>query len=98
MCSLCEAAVSGAAKIISQHGGFTSAYSGNIMVCQVQLLDVPNIDRAVKVLLEKENQIIEHGNMFVSESMRKRGGGVVKIIPRMCNDYSIEINRNYPVR
>lgn len=77
------AAVSGAAKIIAQHGGFTSSYSGNIMVCQVQLLDVPNIDQAVKVILEKENDIIDHGNMFVSESMKKRGGGVVKIIPRI---------------
>lgn len=57
------------------------------MVCQVQLLDVPNIDQAVKVILGKENQIIEHGNMFVSESMRKRGGGVVKIIPSMRNQF-----------
>eukprot|EP01127_Copromyxa_protea_P012212 TRINITY_DN3158_c0_g1_i1.p1 TRINITY_DN3158_c0_g1~~TRINITY_DN3158_c0_g1_i1.p1 ORF type:complete len:955 (+),score=219.98 TRINITY_DN3158_c0_g1_i1:54-2867(+) len=77
------AAVSGAAKLISHHGGFTSSYSGNIMVCQVQLLDVPNIDRAVKAILENENQIIEHGNMFVSEGMIKRGGGVIKVIPRI---------------
>eukprot|EP01126_Amoeba_proteus_P031893 TRINITY_DN3119_c0_g1_i3.p1 TRINITY_DN3119_c0_g1~~TRINITY_DN3119_c0_g1_i3.p1 ORF type:complete len:370 (+),score=73.34 TRINITY_DN3119_c0_g1_i3:129-1238(+) len=78
------AAVSGAAKTIAQNGGFFTSYTGNVMVCQIQLLDVPNVSEAAEVIRANEIDIIEHGNIYC-ESMKKRGGGVVKVVPRIVS-------------
>uniref|UniRef100_A0A6B2KY20 hydroxymethylglutaryl-CoA reductase (NADPH) n=1 Tax=Arcella intermedia TaxID=1963864 RepID=A0A6B2KY20_9EUKA len=69
------AAVSGAAKTISEHGGFSSTYTGNIMVCQIQQLEVPNAEAAEAALQEQKDYLIQYGNRFCP-SMVSRGGGI----------------------
>jgi len=76
------AAVSGAAKTITQNGGFKTSYTGDIMVGQIQLLEVDDIDSAAKIIIEKKEELMEIGNQFCM-NMKKREGGVVDIAVRI---------------
>jgi degradative hydroxymethylglutaryl-CoA reductase len=75
------AAVSGAAKLISQHGGFhCTPPQKNIVYAQVQLLDISDerIDDIVALLISKNQEIVLLANEFC-QSMFTRGGGVTSI-------------------
>eukprot|EP01128_Nolandella_sp_AFSM9_P003960 TRINITY_DN1741_c0_g1_i1.p1 TRINITY_DN1741_c0_g1~~TRINITY_DN1741_c0_g1_i1.p1 ORF type:complete len:842 (+),score=175.96 TRINITY_DN1741_c0_g1_i1:149-2527(+) len=78
------AAVSGAAKLIRDCGGFQTSYSGNIMVSQIQLLDVIDAEAVSELVRSHKVDIITQGNMYC-RTMVKRGGGlrdvVVRILP-----------------
>jgi len=76
------AAVSGAAKTISQNGGFSTEYSGNIMVGQVQLLDLEDVEAAAAAIRSKKDELMDFGNQFC-QSMKKRKGGLVDITVRV---------------
>jgi len=76
------AAVSGAAKTITQYGGFKTSYTGDIMVGQIQILDVEDIENAASTVVNHKSELIEFGNQFCV-SMKKRNGGVVDITARI---------------
>lgn len=77
------AAVSGAAKTISQHGGgfAVSSPERNMITAQVVLLDVPAMDLAVEALHHEHDAIIKFANTFIT-NMVSRGGGVVDVLVR----------------
>ncbi|XP_049849846.1 uncharacterized protein LOC126320410 [Schistocerca gregaria] len=76
------AAVSGAAKTISGSGGFKTFSSGNLMQAQIQLLDVADVDIAVKKIVQSKAKLVFYGNQHC-HNMVKRGGGIVDIYPRV---------------
>ncbi|RUS29991.1 hydroxymethylglutaryl-CoA reductase [Jimgerdemannia flammicorona] len=77
------AAVSGAAKTISQAGGGFEATSPerNMILAQVVLLDVKVMDEAVDTLERERDAIIRFANTFIA-NMVSRGGGVTDVSVR----------------
>lgn len=68
------AGASYAAKMARASGGFTASHSEPVMIGQVQLIDVPDMDRAEAAILAQRMQLIERANAQ-SMSMVARGGG-----------------------
>ncbi|MHA1922107.1 MAG: hydroxymethylglutaryl-CoA reductase, degradative, partial [Candidatus Heimdallarchaeota archaeon] len=77
------AAASSAAKLTLSTGGFQSSSTEQIMIGQVQILDVPQSEKAQKVLLANKKQIIDVANAN-HPTLLERGGGArdirVKVI------------------
>ena len=69
------AAVSSAAKIVSDCGGFTSVGDEPIMIGQIQIVDVDHPTKAQHTLLQKKEEIINLANSL-HPRMVARGGGV----------------------
>jgi len=68
------AAVSFAAKLIREAGGFEAETDGSWMIGQVQVTQFGALDKAGKKLLAKKEAILELANS-VHPNMLKRGGG-----------------------
>lgn len=68
------AGASYAAKMARATGGFTATHSEPIMIGQVQLIDVPDMQRAEAAIRAQEMHLIERANAQ-SMSMVARGGG-----------------------
>lgn len=79
------AAVSSAAKLVHQAGGFTSQSSDPLLIGQVQIVDLVNPGRAKNAILQNKEEIINLANSL-HPRMQARGGGVrdieVRILPR----------------
>lgn len=56
------AAASNAAKMARPSGGFHTSYTGNIMIAQVQVLDVPNPHFACQSILHHKEEILSIAN------------------------------------
>jgi hydroxymethylglutaryl-CoA reductase len=69
------AAVSSAAKLIRLGGGFETETTEPVMIGQVQILDVPDMEAAVRALEDNEAELSETANAF-SQSIVRRGGGM----------------------
>jgi len=82
------AAVSSAAKIVRDAGGFISKSSDPILIGQIQVMNVKNPSKAKIVVLENKEEIINLANSL-HPRMQARGGGVrdveVRILPRTTN-------------
>ena len=76
------AAASHMAKIVALSGGFHTKVDESIMIGQIQILDVPDMDAACHEIKQRREELLEISNGFC-ESMRKRGGGCVEVIPRI---------------
>lgn len=78
------AACSNAAKMAQVSGGFTTSYTGNIMISQIQLLDVPTPAYAREKILQNKDKIAKICNaedpMLVS-----LGGGVKDVEVRVLD-------------
>lgn len=78
------AACSNAAKMAQVSGGFTTSYTGNIMISQIQLLDVPIPAYAREKILQNKDKIAKICNaedpMLVS-----LGGGVKDVEVRVLD-------------
>ncbi len=68
------AAVSYAANLIRQGGGFHATATGSIMIGQIQLLDLPNLEAARCRLLDNKDRLMACADAS-SESIVRRGGG-----------------------
>ncbi len=68
------AAVSHAAKLIRQGGGFQTEASEPVMIGQIQVLDIPNMDAAIAALEANRQRLMAEADS-VSESIVRRGGG-----------------------
>lgn len=52
------AAASGAARLVRQHGTLTSEASEPLMIGQIQLVGIPDFDRAEEAILEREEKLL----------------------------------------
>lgn len=68
------AAMSGSARIVKEAGGFTGDADPGHMVGQVQLLDVPDVARAVAAIEGARGRILAEANA-VAAGLARRGGG-----------------------
>lgn len=78
------AACSNAAKMARLGGGFTTDYTGNIMISQIQLLDVPTPHYAKGKILEHKAQIAEICNAK-DPVLVSLGGGVKDVEVRILD-------------
>ncbi len=69
------AAVSSAAKIVRQGGGFRAESTAPILIGQVQVVDIENPAHAKKAILQNREEIINLANSL-HPRMAARGGGV----------------------
>ena len=79
------AAVSHAAKLIRQGGGFTTESTDPVMIGQIQVLDVPDMDTAVANIHACQSELMALANSS-SESIVRRGGGARGIETRVFPD------------
>jgi hydroxymethylglutaryl-CoA reductase len=68
------AAVSHAAKLIREGGGFTAESSDPVMIGQIQLLDIPDMNAAMTAVAANEQELMDAANEC-SQNIVKRGGG-----------------------
>lgn len=76
------AAASNSGKIVAQNGGFTAVMPQRHLIGQVALKNVPDVQKAVKVLSEMEEEIIHLANAAYP-SILKYDGGARKIDVRI---------------
>jgi hydroxymethylglutaryl-CoA reductase len=68
------AAASNAAKMIRQGGGFTADIDPPLMISQIQLIDVDDVDAAMRALLAHKAEILERADRAIP-GLIARGGG-----------------------
>ena len=78
------AACSNAAKMARPGGGFTTDYTGSVMISQIQLLDVPAPFYAKGKILENKEKIAEICNAK-DPMLVKLGGGVKDVEARVLD-------------
>jgi hydroxymethylglutaryl-CoA reductase len=72
------AALSSACKLVRRSGGFTAEATDPLLIGQIQIVDVPDMDRAKRVLRQRKRDIINLANSF-HPKMVARGGGAKDI-------------------
>jgi len=70
------AAVSNSCRIVRASGGFEGDADPGIMIGQVQVLDIPDLNAAVRALHTHHDRILATANA-VAPNMVKRGGGAI---------------------
>jgi len=80
------AAISAAAKLARDAGGFVTSATPPVLIGQIQVLDVPDMRAASAAVLEHKREILDLANSF-HPRMVARGGGAV----------DLEV-RSYPLR
>lgn len=68
------AAASHAARIVRDSGGFTASADPSLMISQIQVMDVPDVARAVSRLHESTPELLAAADA-VHPNMKRRGGG-----------------------
>jgi hydroxymethylglutaryl-CoA reductase len=82
------AAVSFAAMLFREGGGFFTSSDDPIMIGQIQILDIPDMSAAIQSLEANKAQLIDEANA-VAGSILKRGGGAKDIEIRIFEDTSL---------
>ncbi|GMW06656.1 MAG: hydroxymethylglutaryl-CoA reductase, degradative [Gammaproteobacteria bacterium] len=72
------AALSAAAKLARGSGGYSATTTPPILIGQIQVIDVPDMDRASTAILARRQEIIDLANSF-HPRMVARGGGAVDV-------------------
>ena len=72
------AAISAAAKLAREAGGFATTSTPPILIGQIQILDVPDLRKAQSAVLEHRQDILDLANSF-HPRMVARGGGAVDL-------------------
>jgi len=72
------AALSSAAKIFRNHGGFQAESSDPILIGQVQVVNIKNLEKARSDILSSKEEILNLANSF-HPRMVARGGGAVDL-------------------
>ena len=75
------AACSYAAKLFRESGGIAASGDESIMIGQIQILDLPDLDRAGARVLAEKDQILQAANE-TGGSITARGGGAVGLEAR----------------
>lgn len=63
-----------AAKLFRQGGGFSASTDDSIMTGQIQLLDLPDMERAIETVMSRKDEILQEVNA-AGGSIIARGGG-----------------------
>ncbi len=88
------AAISSAAKLVRDSGGFISESTDPILIGQVQIVDIENPLRAKNAILQNREEIINLANSL-HPRMQARGGGVrdieVRVLTRSANEKDMVI-------
>jgi hydroxymethylglutaryl-CoA reductase len=79
------AAVSNAAKLFRQGGGFTASSDDPVMIGQIQVLDVPDMQRALAAIAAEKTALLAAVDS-VSGSIVRRGGGARDLEARVFHD------------
>ncbi len=74
------AAVSFAAKLARRGGGFRTGSTAPVMIAQIQLLDVPDMQRATAAIYAAKAELLTLAD--TSPSITARGGGPVDLVVR----------------
>ncbi|MEM7032549.1 MAG: hydroxymethylglutaryl-CoA reductase, degradative [Chloroflexota bacterium] len=82
------AAVSYAAKLALSSGGFKTSSSEPVMIGQIQVLDLPDVNRATKSVLAEEASLLKLANQH-HPSIQARGGGAKAIECRPLPETSV---------
>jgi hydroxymethylglutaryl-CoA reductase len=82
------AALSNAAKMFREGGGFITKSDEPIMIGQIQLLDIDDLDATKEIILSNKSKLIEEANK-VGGSIVKRGGGARDIEVRLFANTAI---------
>jgi len=72
------AALSAAAKLARDSGGFTATTTRPVLIGQIQVIDVPDMQQAMSRIIAHKQEIIELANSF-HPRMVARGGGALDI-------------------
>jgi len=72
------AALSAAAKLARGSGGFAATASRPILIGQIQVLEVPDMQRAIEAIRSHRQEILDLANSF-HPRMVARGGGALEI-------------------
>lgn len=83
------AAVSFAAKLFREGGGFTTSSDDPIMIGQIQLLDVPDIEGAIERIQAEKHRLLNQVNQ-IGGSIVERGGGARDLETRVISDSQVE--------
>jgi hydroxymethylglutaryl-CoA reductase len=78
------AAVSFAAKIAREGGGFTASCDDSLMIAQVQVTHYGNLESARQALLDSKEEILALANSFHPQMVRRGGGAKdieVRVLP-----------------
>lgn len=78
------AAVSFAAKIVRESGGFTASADDSLMVGQIQVTRYGDAARATEAILSHRDEIVALANSF-HPSMQRRGGGMRDLEVRLLD-------------
>ncbi len=78
------AAASYSAKLARTKGGFTTESSDPIMIGQIQLVDIPDVDKAVEAINARKQEIIDKANSL-DPILVKFGGGAKDLEPRVID-------------
>ena len=78
------AAASYAAKLARPGGGFKTEATDPVMIGQIQIVNVPDVDKAVGAINASKERIIEKANSF-DPVLVKFGGGAKDIQPRVID-------------
>lgn len=79
------AACSYAAKLFRSGGGFTASSDDPVMIGQIQLLDIPDTEYAIRQIRARKKEILVKANE-IAGSILQRGGGALDIEIRQFND------------
>jgi len=79
------AAVSHAARLFRDGGGFQTRSDSPTMIGQIQLLDIPDVDAATEKILAKRDELLTAANA-AGGSLVKRGGGARDLEIRSFHD------------
>lgn len=72
------AALSSAAKLARGAGGFTTTSTDPILIGQIQVIEIPDMQRAKAAVRERKQEILDLANSF-HPRMVARGGGAVDV-------------------
>jgi hydroxymethylglutaryl-CoA reductase len=72
------AALGSACKLVRKTGGFRAETTDPILIGQIQIVDVPDMEKAKRALLQRKTEIINLANSF-HPKMVARGGGAKDI-------------------
>lgn len=82
------AAVSNAAKMFREGGGFTTSSDDPVMIGQIQVLDMPDVHKAATAVTQAKESLLDEVDK-IGGSIVRRGGGARGIETRIFEDTAI---------
>ncbi len=77
-----------AAKLFRQGGGISASADESIMIGQIQLLDLPDMEKAIQTILSRKDEILQRANE-AGGSIIARGGGALDLEARPIRNTAV---------